>query len=787
MVDSSSKLKSNSPWHTDGKALFGKDRHVPTWQESQIAHDVRFSDLDDDGRCHDEDPEEIGAAFQELRRGGKRTVFQIGAKSRERAEQLWLSDRGRHEVALEESRVAPVVVAVSVVPTQADDEKPFMSKAELGEWIVKSGRLWSTLIEVFGSRLSITDMANALWEKQHGQLPMSDKMVLIVHKSKTPKKIYAAELSIVPFSESTWKAVPATHVRMTLQRNPDGSIVPALPTRGYGAKDLMASWVATDSRQVIGERTQSAIIATSVHAKGEYQKKQQPPAWNEFCDFIRANAADVVMMMNSFQSATNPDAELLPDVAVISALWAQGRANAIRLLMDDEAQGQRHQYARLWMRRYDTVHYWPMQLRGSYVVDEVMAWFAGMGHAIVEPIEKRMVVSALRSGGNSQTGERIPWNDFPSYVRDNAQNLGERFAYLHMLFSGPDAETPQRFLLKFERTVRGGAEVLEDLFLSDGDDVAALKSINSGGILWKMNNGRLVPERVCGYSSFEVALAWLAGVGLVLHGLVERATVLGMLKSKLAPQGAVHRVHWGDVKGFLAGGHFALERLRLIYEAMKGEPAPKTLFWVGLKTTGDDAVVGSFDLMSEEDVATRFSGRDDQYFKVRFTVTDDGFEFQASGKGGRELVDVLSAATRLSTEGGITLFPDAGRMEDAAQRAIELGKENFGNLDEQLCKPEPLFTPAELMPVPQLERPADGVKLPEEGGFQATGPEVVKTFATPPSDKIPVITAVSAMVVGVIAFFYGGAALLRTPMVSPAFGSCGVFVGPRERDVINGT
>lgn len=122
------------------------------------------------------------------------------------------------------------------------------------------------------------------------------------------------------------------------------------------------------------------------------------------------------------------------------------------------------------------------------------------------------------------------------------------------------------------------------------------------------------------------------------------------------------------------------------------------------------------------------------------------------------------------------------------------------------------ISPADVIPVPQLERPSEAVDLPKLGGYVTLDSDVVKGLQTPPTttrsagpvphpdqpvepyggdDEQGIVATIAAMVLSAMLVRYGGPAMMRMPVRSPlgnpAFGSGGVFLSPRDRSGYSGT
>lgn len=295
--------------------------------------------------------------------------------------------------------------------------------------------------------------------------------------------------------------------------------------------------------------------------------------------------------------------------------------------------------------------------------------------------------------------------------------------------------------------------------------------------------GKEFIRTVRGHSAQELGYAWITSqIGRPLD-IVEKVMSVALWKSRFR-SGDVPE--WKRLCLYLQSEN-ALERLWQVRDKIQPVgPMPDKLVLVARREVN---IFSGLVVLTESEFEKWQTSKSTAVVHLEKDGKGKYQPISSKGTGAKEIIEALEVGNSVVAEGGVIFAPE---MNDALEASLRPAPETFGNLDEKICKPEPLFTPSELMPVPQLSRPADAVDLPVAGGFQVTDPDAAKKFVTPPSDQIPVgvrardesvkeIAAVSAMVVSIIAFFCGGAALLRAPMTNPAFGSGGVLFSPHKR------
>lgn len=675
----------------------------------------------------------------------------------------------------------------SVDTTKKETAKDLAARETVRTWLAQPGykRLWSEWLGIVRQPKTLTYAVEALWTKKHHS-PVPDEMVLVVEKHFLKGKISARLLSVFPKTET---AVQDLHKRypgraiLSLNRPPQFHFEIVSPIAGPASAEILSASLQKRDVQVshaVEKNVAIRVAGTKKVVTGDQVKL----LWDVFLEYVHKNARSLVALCSDIQATLDRDAELLPSEFALTALRHGDNVHSIIPMTWEQADQLSDRYLTVYFKQLTITQYVPIRIRGSYAMDVVEEFFKGNGifKNKIPPIERLLVAGTLTTG-NVKEAKAQPWNDYLKYIKTLGHGLWNRMAVIyqatHYHELGEDEVMPHLWLL-IDRDQIEGADYLQRIVVSDREGRASASAIQ---IAPTATGTRIVSLR--GTGMLEVALAWLEGVGFKVQNVIEKGFVGGTFGFEIQWRHSQESPTWDGWRQYVQrlGLQGLGQRMRKIYEIVhSGEAAPDELVVLGrrIKMNGI-AKFRNLRVLTVEEAAPY--AHELNTMKLHLRRSPDGQEtlVSASGTGAKEIIPLLTP------QDGIVFAPDAGQMEDHARQLASYGSENFGNLDEQICKPEPLSTPADVMPVPQLIYPADMVELPREGGFQVTDPEAVKKFATPPSDKIPVLTAVSAMVMGVIALFYGGAALMRAPSANPAFGSGGGLLSPRERDGFNGT
>lgn len=368
---------------------------------------------------------------------------------------------------------------------------------------------------------------------------------------------------------------------------------------------------------------------------------------------------------------------------------------------------------------------------GTGAMDQGLAWLRSQGIFVTDALELRFLAGTWGTrmqgrqsritGADDDALKPVQW----SQLEDRLLQEGSRFFSRLQTLAWPKQNRRDAWVFAasykdeakgvFARNIRA---VAEGEFDAIGDECAKLL------IRWHQRLQQDTISRVGGEHSFELGLKWAESQGIGLT-TATRALLARYWKFRFKPKSG-ERPLWNELKSELAEPgtlHRWVEMRALIDPSF--EPETASLHLTVMRRGG---IYSGLQLLTDEEF--RKANPPDSVYHVHVVK-------MANGEWG---VRRQPSEKQKSLVAGMTLAPDATQMDEAAQQALAWGGENFGNLDEQLCKPEPLITPADVMPVPQLERPADVVILPKMEGFIGTDPEAVKNFQTPPSDRIPVIT-----------------------------------------------
>lgn len=437
-----------------------------------------------------------------------------------------------------------------------------------------------------------------------------------------------------------------------------------------------------------------------------------------------------------------------------------------------EIENFQKSHIQLWFEyNYSDRRYMLTRARGPAVFQAAFLYLESCGITLKSQVERLLVARLL--DGRLDTNN-VHWSDLAGEL-ETQTDFFNRLLQIKQQISVRAEKVPEEFVFAATRETDDIAGSLRILTVQEAKE-AKLKPVMAQLYVTTRDAGKMVLHKVRGTGAQDLGFAWVAGqVGRPLD-LIEKAMVASLWKTHFLFE-ADSLPTWQRLCDYLQTPN-ALQRLWGLrdYVVPASGQMPAKIVLVARRERTLEKTFSGLRLLSQTEYEHLTPSAD--LAAIHLEKNGERYEVTFSkGTGAKEIGDALNVKKE---EGGVTFAPDAAQMDKAAQRDLEWGREHFGNLDEQICRLKPLTTPADLMPVKQLERPADVVELPREGGFQITDPEAVRKFATPPSDKIPVITAVSAMVVSAVAFFYGGAALMRAPVANPAFGSGGIFVSPRD-------
>lgn len=495
--------------------------------------------------------------------------------------------------------------------------------------------------------------------------------------------------------------------------------------------------------------------------------------FGDLLSYIREVGTDFVPQLWLVHSQETDVAVRPSHLAVVGRLSLDDVVGLHIVTMDNpEIENFQKSHIQLWFEyNYSDRRYMLTKAKGPSVFQAAFLYLESCGVHLKSQVERLLVARLL--DGRLDTNN-VHWSELASEMETQTDFFSRLLQVKHQISARAD-KVPEEFVFAATRETGDIAGSLRILTVQEAKD-AKLKPVMAQLYVTTRESGKMVLHKVRGTGSQDLGFAWVAGqVGRPLE-LIEKAMVASVWKTHFLFE-PDSLPTWQRLCDYLKTPN-ALQRLWGLrdYVVPTSEQMPAKIVLVARRERTLEKTFSGLRLLSQTEYEHLTPSAD--LAAIHLEKKGDRYEVVFSkGTGAKEIVDALNSKKE---EGGVTFAPDAAQIDNLAQEVASYSSKNFGNLDKQICKPEPLINPADVMPVPQLERPVDGVELPREGGFQVTDPEAVRKFATPPSDKIPVITAVSAMIVSAVAFFYGGAALMRAPVANPAFGSGGIFVSPRD-------
>lgn len=478
--------------------------------------------------------------------------------------------------------------------------------------------------------------------------------------------------------------------------------------------------------------------------------------------------------------------------ALMSSTRQLDRVHGLRLL-DASKEGALGGSHAQW-----TFEYSPTQKKrllthagGPWAWEIALAWLETQGETPRDALEKDYLASVwgtrIRAAGvereeKGQLAEVVLWGTVVGRIG------AEGSAFFGRLIGLPhqDYDTTDKLFTVDKKKYNGQERAYGINVLDESKMAGASKSSAKLRLRWAAHGNEWVVGEAKGENINDLIYPWIESRGINYDPVVIRSLIAGMLSMRVLLRPG-EEVLKDDLRHelFRPGG---LQNILETRAKMDPDFDPNALF-VNIVIGFRGSEYYGLQVLSDPETETK---------SLPKTAAKIRFERQ---EGGGHRVVKAEGLGHQSFLGGNVFAPDATQMDEAAEQAVAWGKENFGNIE--ICKPEPLITPAEPMPVPQLERPADAVELPKEGGFQATDPEVAKKFQTPPSDTIPVATRpredvspiampevtqhralllLDILAAGVLFYFTRGALPSQ-----PALGAGGLFLTPKNRWEAEGT
>lgn len=524
--------------------------------------------------------------------------------------------------------------------------------------------------------------------------------------------------------------------------------------------------------------------------------------WGDFMEYLRTRNQSVVADL-WVQHQAGGSINLEPEMVVV---FVRGRSGApdllsgVRLLTGSRAAQEPFEsyIGRLHFVAYGKgTTYILSNAKGADAYEAALEWMKGVGIVPASPVEEAIAMARLDAYGRTDdASRRLTWGDVTGYATSQGSRLGMRILQLQPDTLSARFSDDSRFVIAMAREGAGDDATTGSFHVMTPEEARKRNLIPKYAQLemsFIPESRQHIVTSATGKGALELGVAWVRGMGVAITHPSQTAMLARMWGTRLGrndPQPS-----WTAFCEYLSAG--GLLSLVKTWRAATGRVPVREMTLLAKKSgAGTDVSACAIRVVTSEE-ADRLAISADT---ARVDFVRDGDLIQVvtkKNKGAKELTTAIEHHTPRGTDtsGGLSLAPDADAMDQAAQLVAALSKETYGNLEDQVCTPEPLFTPAEVMQVLPLIQPADAVDLPNMGGYLTMDPEDLKLLQIPPSDKIPVITGakeglaatIAAMVLGAIAVRFGGAVLMRTPLGEPAFGSGSIFLAPRDRREYDGT
>lgn len=234
-----------------------------------------------------------------------------------------------------------------------------------------------------------------------------------------------------------------------------------------------------------------------------------------------------------------------------------------------------------------------------------------------------------------------------------------------------------------------------------------------------------------GRGAQSLTLSVLRGDGLELGHPLERYIALRQLETAGETLLISPVMTSDDVLGFMAQhGSAAPQRLATVAHAVNPE-FPLTPDVMALSGVESHGKVNRVRLWHGDVSREKLS---DTYFWLQWARGADGHYTvtRVSRTFGKQLAQKMAEGKGSAGVGGLTIAPDGDGMVERADR-LRPKPEGFTPLTGEMCKTQPLTTPAELVKIPPLEKLPVQLKDGERG-FEATSLDW-KKLAIPPSTE----------------------------------------------------
>lgn len=680
-------------------------------------------------------------------------------------------------------RVTPPSVD-SVAPTGRDTlpltPEAAAEKSKVLEWLGSQNKLWASFIENVSHPHSLTHMAEALWEKKYHS-PVPDEFILVVQKHSHRGGYVVRALAVFDPKEKTFgelnKKFPGYAV-LSVLRDSDSNLSLVRPIAGASAAEVLEAALRGREEALISHVAERRFSVRA--AGGKINRTNDILLWHDFLKYLTSIAPALIPTLSDIQSTVNTDAELLPSRVALTVRKSGGHTTALTLMSWEDAKNLPDAYSVVFFEAVTTLRYVMPRMRGAYTMEIVEAVLIGLGIFPEKPleIEKLLVTGIMRDGAYTDFKSQL-WGDYLDYVGGLGHGLWARMLELYKATHAPDPESgeyPSTLWMIAHRVPIKHGYHLQRFIVADHDTGGDLAAIQ----ISPFEKGTVISS-IGGTGALDVGIAWLAKVGLKIDGPIERAVAAGTwnyVNAKCPDKDQVPT--WGRWRSYVKsrGTQGTFQRMRQIYEYVHMiEKSPDDLIVMGKRQgSGDLAPVRIFKVVTVEEGAHYF--KKENVMKLHIRRQPDGQEslVRAWGMGGKETAELLGVADAENVSGGITLAPVID--EDLAQ-SLRPKPEIFVSDD---VKAPALTTPAEPMPTPQLERPADAVDLPAMGGYQITDTEIIKNFATPPSvGRLHAPKNTAMLLLDFLAVGVAVAVFRLIPISQAAFASGDVYLTPRDR------
>ncbi len=624
---------------------------------------------------------------------------------------------------------AAPVVASGVKPVNAKD---VARRVEIAKWIAQkpTQRSWRKWLEIVAEPKDLTSALEALWAKKHtSRVP--DEMVLVVDQYSSGEASWVIILAVVPQAEGVvaelHRQYPSRAI-LSVTRQADSTFAVVAPVAGPTAAEILKVSLKKRDVQVAHSVEKNVAIRVSGTSK-VVTGDQTQLLWDVFLGYVRKNAEMLVALFSDIQSTLDAKVEFLPDEFALTALRQGDKVHSIVPMMWEAADKILDRYLVVYFKHLSGTHYVVSRIRGTYAMDLVEALFKGLKIFPNKPlaVEMLLVAGTLTTGHVKDVTAR-PWKEYLKYVETLGHGLWNRMATIYLATHyhdlGDDETLPNLWLM-IDRDQVDNVDYLQRIVVSDREGRSTAAAIQ---IAPTATGTRIVSLR--GTGMLDVALAWVAGVGFKVQNVIEKGFVGGTFGFEIQWRHSKESPTWEGWRQYVQshGLQGLGQRMRQIYEVVHaGETSPDDLVVIGRRVKKEGvAKFRNLQVLTVEDAAPYLAELNTMKLHIRRLPDGQETLVSATGVGAREIEPLLKP------QGSLVLAPDADEMDKQAQ-TLRPAPEGFALPDADLCKPKPLFTPAEVLKTPSLEQPADVLDLPKLEGFAILDPKDMEKYKIPPS------------------------------------------------------